>query len=512
MGAWAESAVTTDNVLAGTEEQFQEHSTAVKSMIVCHTDDPDFIGATVNATYRWLTYTGTIDENGDVTIEVPWVGTYTLHTTNENEDVLHGYCQVESIGGIYDGSLTGDVLFAFHYSELDSDPDSCDYPAGYANSNWDDPAYMDFAHDTFHYGDWDPTGDHAQLLKWMFPKSCMLNFNGTVDYYLDENDESKKTDGTPSGYNNPAGTNNAMMEWGQDGKKIYWKIVPDGDGLGFTFVVGNYKADADMDCWNHYDANNNAADHFYIRKYSGSLDTNNRLRSLSGQANLVSKTRSDEITYARANNQSASVIWDTEVFADWFFEAMMTCLITKSLASQAKIGVGISSASAAVDTGKLDKKGMFYGSTNGNDGIGVKAWGKEHPWGNIWQAIRGLINNNGTWKVKLTHGTKDGSGASDYNMDGTNYLSAGSTPGAHGSISAMYKNKKYLLPSGNAGAGTTYYTDYVYVNNAQVDYAIVGGHWAIGANCGVFCVNVSGLASIAYTDIGASLSCKPLAS
>ena len=513
MGAWPEGAVTTDDVLNGVEELLEEHTTAVKSIIVASTTDADFIGATVTATYRWLSFTGAIDENGEVRIEVPYVGTYSLQAT-ANGKTLKGYSQVLSIGGIYDGSLTGDVLFAFHYSESDSDPDSVDYPAGYDNSSWDDPAYMDFNTNKFHYGDWDPEGDHKEMLKWLFPKSCMLAFSGAVSKYLDENDETKNADGTPSAVANMAATANAMMEWGQDGKKIYWKIVPDNDNLGFTFVVGNYQADADMKAWNHYDADGNLSDHFYTPKYFGSLDSNNKLRSISGQSNSVSTTRTQEVTYARNNNQNGKIEWDTETYADWLLVGLLTCLISKNLNSQAKFGCGrggISNAGSAINTGTMDGKGMFWGDQQNVNG--VKVWGMENPWGNIWRAIRGYINNNGTLMIKLTKTTIDGSSASDYNENGSGYINAGAAQGAHGSISSMrVVNKRGLVADAGAGAGTTYYCDYMYVNNAQVDYAFVGGDWSYAAACGVFCTYLRDLASDTRTDIGAALSCKPLAS
>ena len=125
----------------------------------------------------------------------------------------------------------------------------------------------DFANDVWHWGDWDPDGDHKDMLKWFYPVSCMLNFNGTVDYYLNENNELEKVDGTASGVANMAGTNNAMMEWAQDDKLIYWNIIPDSDGMGFTFEVANYQASEDMRPWNHYDANGAITKHFYTAKY-----------------------------------------------------------------------------------------------------------------------------------------------------------------------------------------------------------------------------------------------------
>jgi hypothetical protein len=73
-------------------------------------------------------------------------------------------------------------------------------------------------------------------------------------------------------------------------------------------------------------------------------------------------------------------------------------------------------------------------------------------------------------------------------------------------------NKRGLVADAGAGAGTTYYCDYIYVNNAQVGYAIVGGGWSPAAGCGVFCAHLGSLASDANAGLGAALSCKPLAS
>lgn len=504
MSAWPEAFTAVDEVLNGIP------SGGNTSIIVAHTDDSSFFGKTVNATYRWLNYMGTIDTNGDVRIEVPYAGTYSLLVSNDEHEILKGYCQVYSIGGIYDGSLTGDVRFGFHYSEADSDPDSGSYPEGYDNSTWNDPAYMDFANDVWHWGDWDPDGDHKDMLKWFYPVSCMLNFNGTVDYYLNENNELEKVDGTASGVANMAGTNNAMMEWAQDDKLIYWNIIPDSDGMGFTFEVANYQASEDMRPWNHYDANGAITKHFYTAKYFGSLDSSNRLRSISGQSNSVSTTRNNEVTYARNNNQTAAVIWDTEVYCDWLFEGLMTCLITRSLNAQEKVGTGNVSTSAALQPGTLNGKGMFYGKNDNT--TGVKAWGKEHPWGNLWRAIRGLINASGTFKVKLTHSTQDGTTVSDYNFDGTGYKNGGSVPTASASfISAMFFAKNFILPKAVTGSSSTFYTDAFWSNNSQTDYAIVGGYWDSGAGCGVFCLALGSLASYARAHLGASLSCKPLA-
>ena len=55
---------------------------------------------------------------------------------------------------------------------------------------------------------------------FFMPKPCMLNSDGTVAYYLNPDDYTKKADGTPSDVANPDFDGNAMMEW----PLIYYKF------------------------------------------------------------------------------------------------------------------------------------------------------------------------------------------------------------------------------------------------------------------------------------------------
>jgi hypothetical protein len=367
---------------------------------------------------------------------------------------------------------------------------------------------MDYTNDMFHYGNWDPSGTNAGKLSWLFPKPCMLKYDGTVDYYLDPNDYTKKADGTASDIANTSYDGNAMMEWGQDDKKIWWKIIPDASENGFTFCVASYQADEDYDCWNHYDCDNEIKDHFYTPIYFGSL-VNSKLRSLSGQANSVSTTRQNEIDYAKANNTDSKVHWYTEVYSDWLLQGMLTTLITKSLDSQTKIGKGRTDSgnSSAINTGTMNTKGLFWGSTNGTDG--VKCWGMENTWGNLYRAIGGLIASTQTIKVKLTPNNHDGTTATSYNIDGTGYTTANTLSSYSGYISHMYATKKSLTPATLSGSESTYYCDKCYTTTtANTYYAFVGGRWRDAAVAGAFIVGLNSAVSDANTLYGAALSYK----
>lgn len=469
-----------------------------------HITDAADAGETVTLTNGTDTYTGTLSAVGTASITVTQPGTYTASVNGT---------EIGSVTiGTYSINKDKTVVFAFHYSENDSNPNSVTYPEGYDNSGFTDPFYMNLSTGVPHYGDWDPNGANASILKWFYPKSCMVKYNGTRDYYLDENDETKKADGTASDVANTSYSGNAMMEWGQDGKQIYWKIVPDADGKGFTFVVANGdNGDPDMKPWNHYNCKGQVAEHFYTPKYFGS-DDGTRLRSISGGTNYVNHAASDELSKAKANNQTSDEIWNTEVYADWVFLAMMEVLISKSMNTQEKFGYGrcASGNSSAIGQGTMNGKGMFWGSSDQTSG--VKIFGMENTHGNLWRRIAGLINDKGTVKIKLTYGKQDGSTVEGYNLDGSGYISHGSISGTSGGYTShMNISDRGISPNTISGSDSTYYTDGAWFNNSQVDYALVGGGWAGSLLVGAFCCTLNVAVSVASTYAGAALSCKPLA-
>ena len=402
-------------------------------------------------------------------------------------------------------------IFAVHYSETDSNPDSCDYPSGYDNYGWT-PFAMDLSTGVPSYGSWDPAGTNADKLAWFYPRSCMLKYNGQRDYYLDESDESKKEDGvTASDYNNTSYGGNCMMEWGQDGKRLYWKIVSDTNNDGWTFIVAN--ADVlGLKPWNHYDVNGEVAEHFYVHKYFGSSD-GTRLRSISGQSNYVNNAGTTEISLAEANNQTSDKLWTTGVFCDTMFLGLMCVLISRSLNTQAKFGAGRSASgnTSAIGQGTMNGKGLFYGKSNGTEG--VKVFGTENLWGNLYQRIRGLININGSYRIKMTYDTTDGSTTTGYNTDGSGYISAGSIGATATWVYPKHVivRENCILAQTNGGSETTYYCDGTYLAASGTLYALVGGSWTVAGLGGTFFVYLSTAVSIAGTGIGAALSCKPLA-
>ena len=421
-------------------------------------------------------------------------GTYRFYASNGSDNTSETEVIVDTLK-IY--NITLKVIYAVHISMSEADPDSAvTFPSGYDNSDFSDNAYMDLSGGSFHYGDW--------VNAFFMPKSCMLKFDGTVDYYLNEDDETKKEDGTPSDVANINYGGNAMVEWG----KIYFGFKGDADGNGYTFIVSDSPSEG-LDCYCNIDANKNEIDHFYTPKYFGSNDSSNRLRSISGQSNYVKQTGTTELSHAKANGNG----WSTECYGDWTLIKHLLVLMSKSLNIQAKYGYGrcSTSNSTAIGQGTMNGKGRFWGDNSQTNG--VKIFGMENWYGNLWRRIEGYVtNSSGVQLVKMCYGTRDGSTADAYSTDGTGYVSMGTTSGTSGSgIQTMHVNNKCgVVPKALTGntSPTTYFSDGYWYNNSC--YALIGGSWGDGLRVGAFYSYIAYAVSEALASFGAAVSCKPL--
>ena len=380
--------------------------------------------------------------------------------------------------------------------DLDNDDENpftrVSYPSDVDNAFFT-PAAMDYTNDRFNYGSWNfKPGD-----KFM-PRPCMLKYDGTVDYYLDPDDNTKKADGTASDIANTSYGGNAMMEWGL----IYTKRWEE-NGV-YKFRCSNVRLGADWDCWCNYDINNNVIPHFYTPIYFGSYD-GTRMRSLSGQSNMVSTTRQQEIDRAMANGEG----WYTEVYADSLLFQDLCIMMSKATVVQTSFGTGRvkSTNTDAIAPGTMNAKGMFWGSTDQTSG--VKIFGMENPYGNIWRGKAGYMYINGVQTIKMTRGTYDGSTVADYNITGSGYIAIpDSMISASGWQEGMTTTPYGRFPKTTGGASNKYESDHVYVNNSGTFYLLFGGGWSAGLNAGFFVSLLDG-AALALSYVGAALSCKP---
>ena len=398
------------------------------------------------------------------------------------------------------------IVYGFHWNGDEGDPyEAITYVADAVGMT---PAHMDYANGQFVYGSWKDA--------FFMPRPCMLKYDGTVDYYLDPNDYTKKYQGGDSDVASDSYGGNAMMEWGQNGKKIWYKIVPDHDATSATVYIADHQADQDFHCWSFINGVGGMVDHFYTPIYNGWSDGSSRMRSISGKAPTASLDATTERTRCR-NNHSSS-IWDTEVFADVVLINLLLVLVSKSLDSQTAFGQGCTSPGQAgvLNTGTGNALGMFFGYTD-TDKV-VKVFGMENWWGNLWRRFGGCVNVLGTMKYKLTRGRQDGSSSADYVISATasdynGYLQGGALPAASGTyVKKMLFNRDIYTPyEMSDGADSAHYTcDGLWTNNSQVNYACRGGCADVGAPCGAWCLLLNASASGSHWAIAAAPSCKPL--
>lgn len=401
------------------------------------------------------------------------------------------------------------VNYGFHIDSNESDPsEAVTYIADAVGMT---PAHMDYENDVFDYGSWKNA--------FFMPRPCMLKYDGTVDYYLDPNDYSKRENGAPSDVADDTYGGNAMMEWGRDGKIIWYKVDPDeDDNTSASIYFSDEKLDDGYHAWSFINNQGKLVDHFYTPIYNGTIDGDGRLRSISGKANTdlcQNKTATEEIAAAELNNPGEEKIWYTEVFSDITLINLLLVLISKCLDTQSAFGDGActigADADSIVGTGTANNKGLFFGSNNKHDA--VKVFGMENYWANVFRRISGLMSVNGVIKYKMTRGTEDGSTASDYNNTGNNYLESGSSfeKNAGGwAKKCMFIDSGGMFLSETKGSKQTYYADYDQLLISGSNYALYGGSCASDSYCGAFCFFYNATASTARWNVGASLSCKPL--
>ena len=401
-------------------------------------------------------------------------------------------------------SATPTVLFGFVIDQNESDPDSM---ITYIERNENfTPAHMDYANDRFDYGSW--TVENGAW--FMDVKPCMLNYDGTVAYYLDPNDYTKKIDGTPSDVANADFPGNAMVQI----PKVYWEIVDNGDDTANVYVCDE-KLNDNFVCWSHIDANENEIDYCYMSIYNSNT-VSGRSRSLSGSTPSTSTAFSSEIARARSNNLTNDEIWNMGTFADATLVNILLMLIGKTTDSQSAFGMGLAgdgeTHAALTPNGRMDKSGMFAGKDNAY--AGVKVLGMENLWGNYSRRVLGLVRVGKNFLGKMTYGKCDGSTVIGYNTNGTGYIDLGESPlsDERGMIKKMRFANMCMLPRDVTGSTTTYYTDCSFGASENISPAVLGGCYFEGASVGMFYLRTEHSPECYWsTYYSTKLSCKPLA-
>jgi hypothetical protein len=343
----------------------------------------------------------------------------------------------------------------------------------------------------------------------------MLKYDGTVDYYLDPNDYTKKEDGTASDIADDTYGGNAMMEWGQNGKKIWYMIVPDADPTSASVYISDTQVNEDYKAWSFINNQGELVDHFYTSIYEGWIDGENRLRSISGKSPVRNTSLANHIIYAKNNN---SDLWNISVYADYVLIAILTTLIIKSLSGTDKIGNGNSKQSPYLSSGTQNNSGLFFGY-NADYKKSVKVFGMENYWGNLYKYILGSTVGGGNMFYKLTKGTQDGSTGNDYTLNDYKwgyggYLSINMPAfGSSGYVKKHIFTKYASTCSATGGTISTYYqyrkTDYPNDNFVRYAHTSLEGTDGTSRRGTQWALEYGGSSESPY--FTSRLSCKPQA-
>lgn len=348
------------------------------------------------------------------------------------------------------------------------------------------PLTRNFSADTTDLGSW----ANSFIINAFRP--VMLKYDGTVDYELDPEDQTKKKDGTSSDISNTSYGGNAMV-----GVKTLWFYrYEDAD---FEYVkIADMQVDANYKAYAHTASDGSTIlEEVFLPMFEGS-SVSSKVRSLAGQTPMNAQTGATEKTQIEANGSG----WQ---FDDWANREMIRDVLTllgRSTNVQAVYGAGHttggSSASSLLQTGTKKSKGMFSCSNN-NDAVKV-LW-LENYWGDRWDRYYGMIYDSANViKVKMHP---------PYNTDGTGYTNTGvSITGTNGGYISATKMTEYgMLPKTVSGSETTYEADGCWWNTSQTNFLFCGGYCYDGAHCG-FAVNVHDLFSNSNWAFGPALSYK----
>ena len=250
----------------------------------------------------------------------------------------------------------------------------------------------------------------------------------------------------------------------------------------------------------------------YVGRYNTIAGTNTSLSrvavpggdipaSASGHPPRVSLTRAAFREAARSKGDK----WSLYDYVTWCAVWLLYLVEFADWNSQAKIGQGIVSASAAQNTGGTDTMSYHTGRAAGTDGqTAVQYRHIENPWGNVYEWIDGINFDDRTVRVC----TDPAKYADDTTTD---YMVASTITGSNGFIKSLGSstNAPYaFLPNAVGGSNSTYIPDYYYQNTGW-RVLQVGGSWNNGLSAGLFCFSAYNSSSSSISGIGARLLYHP---
>lgn len=371
-------------------------------------------------------------------------------------------------------------------------------------------------------------------------RGCVLNANGTVNYYLLETDWAFKFDGTASDLSGADG--NVMVEI----PKFYYRIERSGTittwkvsavaQSGFDLHPAFIKDGVEVDYryYGAYDAcvldvSSSPQEYISGLNYDNNdggngvgvdvtASTGDKLASVKGVYPMVGLTRAEFRTLAA----NVGTGWRQVDFTLWSAVQMLFLIEYQTFNSQAVLGAGNTNGSYLGSSGNQNDSphtiagagdSLGSGSTDTVSGAGVNAKpgtsfmkyrGIENFYGNCWNWADGInVNVTANGNVHVTNNSADFADNTSTNMT----LIATALPTASGYIRDLLPIDGYFLSSSNSGGGsTTYITDQHFASTSSNRVVRVGGIASDGASAGAFCLRSTNDSSSADRSGGGRLA------
>ena len=237
----------------------------------------------------------------------------------------------------------------------------------------------------------------------------------------------------------------------------------------------------------------------YMSRYEASDDSG--YGSKSGKAPKIGITRATARTNATAKGDG----WRQDDFAAYCARCLLYLVEFADFNSQAKLGNGWTSETAATNTGGTDSMLYHTGRPDGENGhTAVQYRHIENPFGNVFTWVDGINMNNENVYV-CTDPSKYADDTSD------NYTFIGTRATSEGYVKKLSapsgENDWCMFPTEVGASSTTYLCDYSAYNTGW-RVLHVGGSWNYGASAGFWFFRGHYASASLYSYVGLRLVFK----
>lgn len=347
------------------------------------------------------------------------------------------------------------------------------------------------------------TWDNMPIFKQIRP--CVFQ-NGQVNYYLNPNNWNEK-------YN----TNEASNLTGEDGDvmiefpKFAYKIKTENSII--TVSVSNDENVIENDNDYTYDAfsrlEEGDLDYFYKGAFMGSLDENEKLRSLPGKLPANYKN----IRMFREAAQANGAHYQQSTYAQ--VKALQCLYLIKygNRNCQAALGKGISNTNTMYVTGyqatavndiSSENSNLASGMNFGNSSSGnahVRLFGIEDLWGNLWEFVDGLTVD-ANFNIIISQNNFSNEDISS--VDETS-IASGFSKSTYGYTKEVIGNSiTGFFPIDMSGSSSTYWSSQGYINSSCI--LLIGGKYNVLDKASIFTLRAYDREGTSTDSYGARLS------